>query len=885
MPKSPNTKIKSNDNPNSRKEVKFQAEPILIDLHPDEVSLTLEIKEIRYGRRLLISPEITTLIQNTKVVSPVPFEAPFKYTFRRTEDDMVFKFAVTSAGDLLGFIYMEIPLKFKTIKKFRLDDWFPVKQIQTQDSEKMKVENFVARVIINYQSIRKLDPSGLNTTPKLLKTQLVEQTDKNLRLKINDIHNEIGVFEDLGFQHLGDFHRKLMNKKIKSQSALIQTGKKEQLSPSPNRLLTTQKEAVYRAKVNIGQSQKLQSGNLPIKELFNRHVNASTDNLIGRNTPSCLTCENFLKELTFTRKELVEANQRISALEDQQMSVDNVKLRRQLENFQDELTKDKKELTLRLRNNASILEQDRAKLSKTSIEENSKANNLKKEASAIIAEYKLKTGELIAWETRLKEQDQEVRNTIRQVNKTENSMNEKTKGLIKDQNDLFREKEEWNEMKSRMIQERKKIHEHASKFQFLKTDLSLKKEQLETLDEYFGDEKNKFRKEIDAKIELIESLKTELLKKQEIFELEQRHFEDQQKSLEDKNLKLMNEMKIIKAETAKLNVLRLKTTQETDVLIQTKISVSQNQNLVAEEIEKDFTFVEQQLKLIEDQKKEIAKMQETLETYEKSLESQNKVHIDLETRINIFSKHVAQKLNSLDFSPDELKTVLQNFTFDFKNAETKFIENQKITRDFEKNRVSIRKNLSVIAEKSSKSINLIERKSIHEKRITKRIQEQFQASNYQDANSVKMDQFGDYANNQLSHSSKIQEEKENMISDLKILVKLQQDQISDLQNFYQKNRNSVSEKNSTVKIILDPDMPPEQLKINEIKTEIESLFLQKIQLIKDNNHGKINSPKLVERIKSMESAVTVMRNVLKILGQMADSQGENFVFNGDVFDH
>ena len=170
MQKSPNSKNKSNDNPHSRKELKVQAESILKDLNPDEVSLTLEIKEIRYGRRLLISPEITTLIQNTKVVSPVPFESPLQYNFRRTEDDMVFKFAVTSAGDLLGFIFMEIPLKFKTIKKFRLDDWFPVKQVQTQDSEKMKVENFVARIIINYQSSRKLDSAALNTTPKLLKT-------------------------------------------------------------------------------------------------------------------------------------------------------------------------------------------------------------------------------------------------------------------------------------------------------------------------------------------------------------------------------------------------------------------------------------------------------------------------------------------------------------------------------------------------------------------------------------------------------------------------------------------------------------------------------------------------------------------------------------------
>lgn len=39
----------------------------------------------------------------------VPFSKGLGYSFPKVEQDMVFKYAVTSEGDLLGFLYLEIP--------------------------------------------------------------------------------------------------------------------------------------------------------------------------------------------------------------------------------------------------------------------------------------------------------------------------------------------------------------------------------------------------------------------------------------------------------------------------------------------------------------------------------------------------------------------------------------------------------------------------------------------------------------------------------------------------------------------------------------------------------------------------------------------------------
>ena len=45
---------------------------------------------------------------------------------------MVFKFALLSNEILVGFIYLEIPDRYKVKKKFEIDDWFPIKEIETE---------------------------------------------------------------------------------------------------------------------------------------------------------------------------------------------------------------------------------------------------------------------------------------------------------------------------------------------------------------------------------------------------------------------------------------------------------------------------------------------------------------------------------------------------------------------------------------------------------------------------------------------------------------------------------------------------------------------------------------------------------------------------------
>lgn len=861
---------------------KVQSEVFQREIIPDEVNLTLEIKEVRYGRRQVNAPEITTMLNNSKVVCPVPFESPLKYSFKRTEDEMVFKFAVTSGGDLLGFIYMEIPQKFKTIKKFRLDDWFPVKMVQTQDQEKLKQENFVARVVINYESSRKLEAGALNVTPKTLKTQLAEDTQKNLRQKMDNIHEEVDAFAGEGFKHLEEFQKKLMTKKIKSTTALIEGGKEREksTSKSPNRLLNTQKETFYKAQQTLGETDDLKGDQLRARQLYNRSPNASPDTPINQKTKSCQNCDNLLKELSYTRKELIEANQKITAFEERQMSVDNVKLKKQLEALQEALNKDRKELSLKLREHSTILEAERSRLSKIANEENQKAYSLQKEANSVVAECKARTSELRLQEAEMERRHSDFEMRLAELTKNENEYIDRMKAFLKERDEYQRDKEEWEEIKVRMMKERRRIYEEANKYQFLRADLGLKKEELQALDDYFGDEKDKFRREMDEKVAHIEKLKYELVKREEIFEMEQRHFNEQKKLLEEKNQRLNAEMSKVRTEAGRLAQMHSKIARDGEAVNAARESASQDHQLVFQEIEKDYEFLDQQLKIVEEQRNEIANMHETLAQYERTLEKQNSLHLEQQAKINVMANQLVQKLNSTDYDQSDVKRLVEGFAIEFKELEHQVIETQRFSRELDKNRASVRKSMAVISEKSTKALNLPERTSILERRNTKKFQEaiKFEKSYHNELKGMtSFEVVGPlFSDNQ----------NEKNIKDLQSIIQAQQRRITELEGSALPGaQRSTAALKVSQQPASDADSVDQQQRIVELQAEIDRLFEQRLAAFRNSQPNKANPQKYQERIRAVENAQKTARNALVVLSQLNNLRVESLTFDGSLFDH
>lgn len=847
---------------------KTQSEMVFREPLKDEVALTVDFKEIRYGRKSLIDPEITTLVNNSKVVLPVPFASPLKYGFGKTEDEMVFKFAVTTAGDLVGFVYLEIPHKFKSINKFKLDDWFPVKLVQTSDQEKLKIENFMARVVVNYESVRKLDGTALNATPKLLKTQLAEETQRNLRQKIDGIHEQVDAVHGEGFRHLEDFHHRLMEKKIKSTTALIEQGMKDSLSRSPVRLVNTQKEVVYNAKRVLGASQEVKNDTLPTRSLFNRSANASPDPLAVQKSPSCLNCENFTKELAFTRKELIEANQKLSAMEEKQMSVDNVKLKRQLEAMREELNRDRKELSTRLKDNAAVLEADRQRLAKVATADSSKATKLQKEANAVLAECKVRVKEADQRESSLAEREAKLEARLTELTKNENEYIRNMQSFLKERDEHFRDKTEWDDIKQRMIQERKRIHEEASKFQFLKSDLNLKKEQLYTLDEYFGEEKNKFRQEMDDKTKEIESLRYELARKQELFGLERRHFDEQTELLEERNSRLQAQMKLIKQEEGRLAQLRNQLTENEGLLREERQTVDQNHAVVLQEMQKDYQYLEGQMQLVEQQRKELASAKATLEHYERMLDEQSRLHHDQQARFNLLAKQAAQKVSSSDFDTGEVRRLFNGFVAEVRECEERFNEFQLTHNQLQKNKDGVRKSLAVIADRTSRHSNARDQKSVTEHRLSKKFTEFSE----------------DVIANRMVNARELND-KDEQILQLKDRLREAEEEVESLRVELRQKAKSHPVSANFGKPFADSNARVDLSKLDDIATQLEGMF--------DHQRKKLEAQKVIsgqeeifrERTRALGEAQLLNKRTLVLLETVIQSTPNELSLEGGVFDY
>lgn len=107
---------------------------------------------------------------------------------------MVFKYAITSHDDLLGFLYLEIPSKFKYNVSFTIDDWFPVKQVELEEGLQTQ-SNFVARICFSYKATRPLlNKQLLNTNTGRVMKQ--DEMVKTLKDKLSRINQAVNFYEE-----------------------------------------------------------------------------------------------------------------------------------------------------------------------------------------------------------------------------------------------------------------------------------------------------------------------------------------------------------------------------------------------------------------------------------------------------------------------------------------------------------------------------------------------------------------------------------------------------------------------------------------------------------------------------------------------------------------
>ena len=674
-----------------------------IDWDSGEAKISIGIKELKFSGKKVPGGEIITLYRGERRTIGVPFKKKLDFAFGRVEDEMIFKFAVASHGDLLGFIYLEIPQKFRTMKTFRLDDWFPVKQIEVDEEEVIKMQNFVARIVIDYKAKRKMEMNELYSG-KIPREKVYKMLAKNLRSRIKNINEDVSNFKDEGFKYLGDMEKKLLEKRMEFNSKRKNLG--DFGKNKGKELLTTHKHTFYKGGMTpVDRKRKLKATS-KVAEVF--HKETGKDVLLKGGDLE-RQAEELLKELTKTKKDLVEKNQRIRNLKEGKMNVDNDQLRKTLEGMRADLLRDKKELAIKLKQQTKAIELEKKKLGEQHHNDMEECGEMKDEINDVMAEYQEKYRQLEKLEGEMTNRQDSLEGTGKALRDRLNELDEEEEKMTEERKALDELEEELDQLRERMLLERQKIYKEAEKFSYDKGDISTKDKQLSLQQELLDDERKKLDDERDEVFADIERRKEELNKMKEAATNGSGGFEEMKMEYTQKISDLMQEQKENKKEEFRLKNEAKDLEKERAEYERLKRVADEEKEQDQKTLENDYDFIEQQMTDIDNKRKELDKIQKNLEEYQAFLKEQDASNKLEKARFMQERQNFYDKVEMSEFNPEELMKIAKTHGMDLEVSEKAALLQEKREVELERKKNALRSTI-VNLNKTTDEKELTDRK-------------------------------------------------------------------------------------------------------------------------------------------------------------------------------
>jgi hypothetical protein len=849
--------------PNTIRRTKARDKLRETDWDSGEAKITIGIKELKFSGKKVPGGEIITMYRGERRTVGVPFKKKLSFAFPRVEDEMIFKFAVASHGDLLGFIYLEIPQKFRTMKTFRLDDWFPVKQIEVDEEEVIKMENFVARIIIDYKAKRKVELNELFSA-KIPREKVYKMLAKNLRSRIKTINDNVSNFKDKGFEYLGDMERRLLEKRMEFNTKRKHLGDSKYKGKKD--LLTTHKQTFYKGNAGpVDRKRKLKATS-KVAEVF--HKDTGKDVLLkGGDLEK--KAEELLKELTKTKRDLVDKNQRIRGLMEGKMNVDNNQLKRTLEGVRADLLRDKKELGIKLTQQTKAIALEKRKLGEQHQNDMEECGEMKDEIMDVMGEYEEKYRQLEKLEDEMGGRQDNLDETSQALKDRLNELNDEESKMIEERKALDELEEELDQLRERMLLERQKIYKEAEKFSYDKGDISTKDRQLALQQEILDSERKKLDKERDQTFDDIEKRREQLNKMKAAAQGGSGGFEEMKKEYTQKIADLMQEKKANKKEEERLK-------QEAKELEREMAEYNKLKNVADKEkeedqktLENDYDFIEQQMADIDVKRKELDKMQKGLEDYQRFLKEQDASNKLEKARFMQERENFFNKVEMSEFNPDELMKIAKNHGMDLEVSDKAALLQEKREVEMERKKNKLRATI-VSLNKTTDEKEMNERKKKMNDRRSTMVNRLSMTG--QNLNALRMEH--KFSNKQVAakfldglfdealaeNSSKKREEKKGQMEDLRQEIEAAKQLLMDTKAKVQKAK-------------LDYFMKAKKKKIT-VKKKRMSLRPKKLSVLK----SKPAPPKeeVVEESEPKTNVDTDVQVITKTITRM-DSQGNEVI--------
>ena len=595
----------------------------------------------------------------------VPFAKPLTYTYSKLTEDYIFKFAITQDEEFLGILYLEIPYKYKYQKRFKIDDWFALKNPdrKTLDAERSPV----AWVVLKYNANVKLSDDPLKNLEASVEP-VKQEAKRDLQGTIKEVGKAVKQHEKEGFQHLEEVERRIRDRRRRGV-ARASVERSVSRSREPAHLLAQTLSLKKERDLGVRDYEtprKLAPGKqVTPDDLFDGgdRRGGSAAGAVNAEAMSARMAQDYAN----MREELARLRARVKSLEEGQMTVDNLQLARNLAQEKEELNKERAKL---LRDFAARNEELERAHKKQQADLDKKAKELEaasqKSREREEAARQLEAGNLDRQEQldRLLSDNKSLQLLLDQKLKDAKAQQD---GLEQQRKDLALYAVELDEMKDNLISERSNILDTRSKTDMSKGEADRLMRELEKAQKDFEREKEKLAKEN-------KKLRDELAEKEEKLKRDradlQKKIDDLESTksgLDSKNKQASNLNESL--EEANIQLLRDRNKLNLDIkdFIQDKKQMEDDLKRKRRDAEEERQFMEEERRDLEQEREEFEQFQKDLEKLKEEVEArERKLQKDMEAFHDLKKKFIEgiMQSGSYDQMTPEMKKMAKDLGVD-----------------------------------------------------------------------------------------------------------------------------------------------------------------------------------------------------------------------------
>ncbi len=896
----------ASDAPASVVRTTFSYVPPLETSGSNEAVVAVTVKEIRFGGKTVASAEVVALNNGIKRNWDVPMNEPLRQEFPKITDDMVFKLAVTANHDLVGFLYIEIPKKLRSMKTIKMEDWFPVKRLETEDKEKELSQNYRAKILIEYEASKRLEPGkpALNRAPR---AELFQELTTNLKDRLDQLHKRVDDYGSEGFKFLDEYQQKMASAKG-STGKPVEAKKVIRVNAVPNRLVEAQKDTFYRTRaVGDPEDKSLAYASAPLTDkTVHMTKNAKKD-----DDDLCQRCEKLYKELTYSNQELIQTNSRVSALERERMTPENLSLKREVETLQQQLAKDRRDLNIKLKEANNNLQTETLKLSKQYEEENEAAKALQAEARALQQELadRLKAVE---------GQEKDVTKRREAMGKREAKANERQRKIAEDFNLIQREHQEiaeemsdMEELKSRMMIERERVFGEQSRLQTTKSGTQEKTGQMQTVEEFLEEEKEQYKKELAKRNMELDQLRADVEKQKRLHELEVQNLAENKIEYERKQREHSEAQANHRIEVARLAREKNNLASSMADFLDQKKGFEQEKEVAEDEIAHNYDLIDEQSQNLAQQRAEYNHLLKRLEDFETTLADQAKMHQEQKSKFGTIQKTFYKRLQDPSSDLKEIKKLAEEAGVSLNDADERFQEAQRLERDMSRIRADSKKSIERLSAPTSQADLKMEKRSVGDKKLGVKMRETASLiGGGQIENKMKLQQNAAalvekiFSDASLAVHKTHNLNKQEIIESLRFKIEILQEEIRKLVEKAQGAKINFLSDNADEDALIralnpqrdaEPDSPrspdtflkhrpaEEPVEPEELLETMGDLCEATLQQIEQDLHVGVSIPNCQEKIDYLNTSNRVLQEQFKVLRQLAVAAGKERPKDGEAF--